>query len=45
VGDVLYRRLFPSLVGLPGRLAAYYRRQITTRRIPNGRIHDLKYAF
>jgi transposase-like protein len=45
VRDILERRLFPSLVELPKRLMAYYRRQIATRRIPSGKIHNLKYAF
>jgi transposase-like protein len=45
VHDILAHRLFPSLVGLPKRLMDYYRRTIPTRRIPNGRLHNLSYAF
>ena len=45
VRDLLRRRLFPSVVGLPRRLMAYYRREIETRRIANGRRHELRYAF
>ena len=45
VGRLLRWRLFPSQVGLPGRLMDYYRRGITTRAIPNCRRHELKYAF
>ena len=45
VEHLLRRRLFPSLVLLPGRLMSYYRRSIQTRRIGNGRRHGLKYAF
>ena len=45
VGHLLRERLFPSLVLLPERLMACYRRSIRTRRIGNGRRHELKYAF
>ena len=45
VEELLRRRLFPGLVGLPERLMRYYRREIRTRRIPNGRRHQLRYAF
>ena len=45
VDDVLRKRLFPSLIQLPERLMRYYRREIVTRRIPNGRQHELRYAF
>jgi len=38
-GDVLRRRLFPSLVELPARWQRYYDREIETRQIPNGRRH------
>ncbi len=44
VADVLRRRLFPSRLVLPERLAVYYRREIVTRRIPCGRQHQLSYA-
>ena len=44
VVDVLKRRLFPSRVVLPERLAVYYRREIVTRRLPRGRRHQLSYA-
>lgn len=45
IQDVLRQRLFPRRVRLPQRLMRYYRREILTRRIPNGRKHQLKYAF
>jgi hypothetical protein len=45
VEEILSRRLFPSRVGLPERVMKYYRREIVTRVIPNGRRHALKYAF
>lgn len=44
VADVLEARLFPSRVKLPSRWAQYYRREIETRRIPNGVVHRVKYA-
>ncbi len=44
VADVLKRRLFPSRVVLPERLAIYYRRDLVTRRLPRGRRHQLSYA-
>lgn len=43
--EVLDRRLFPSRIGLPPLLERYYRRLVTTRRIPNGCTHALRYAF
>lgn len=45
VHDVLERRLFPSQIRLPERLARYYRREIPTRRIPNSTPHALRFAF
>jgi len=45
VADVLRRRLFATRVELPERVARYYRREIRTRRIRNGRSHQLAYAF
>ena len=45
VADVLHRRLFPSLVQLPRRLQRYYDREIDTRMVPNGRRHQLAYAY
>jgi transposase-like protein len=44
VEDVLEARLFPSRADLPERLARYYRREVATRRIPNGTRHQLRYA-
>ena len=44
-GHILHRRLFPSRVKLPPRLMRYYRREIVTRCIPNGTVHQLNYAF
>ena len=45
VGELLRERLFPSRVELPGRLQRYYRREVPTRQIPNGRRHRLVYAY
>ncbi len=45
IGDVLRKRLFPIVVGLPSRLMRYYRREVDTRRIPNPRRHRLRYAY
>ena len=45
VGELFGRRLFPRRVALPQRLMVYYRREVATRRIPNGRRHQLRYAF
>ena len=45
VADVLRRRIFPGRVPLPFRWRDYYRRGETTRRIPNGATHRLRYAF
>jgi transposase-like protein len=44
VQEVLAERLFPSRVPLPARWAAYYRREVETRRIPNGQRFVRKYA-
>ncbi len=44
VEDVLRERLFPQRVRLPERWVPYYWRLTPTRRIPNGRLHDRKYA-
>ena len=44
VDDVLTARLFPTRCALPERWAQYYWRHTTTRRIPNGRRHMLRYA-
>jgi hypothetical protein len=43
--EMFHRRLFPTLIELPERLAAYYWREVPTRVLPNGRRHQLKYAF
>jgi hypothetical protein len=44
VADVLEARLFPTRVVLPERWARYYRREIPTRRLPNGAPHRAKFA-
>jgi transposase-like protein len=44
VAEVLQRRLLPSQVRLPERLERYYRREVSTRRIPRGVCHRLRYA-
>ena len=43
--EVFARRLFPSLIRLPARWMAYYRRRISTRVISRNRRHALAYAF
>jgi len=43
--ELFHRRLFPTLIELPARLAAYYWRDVPTRALPKGRRHRLKYAF
>jgi transposase-like protein len=44
VDDVLADRLFPTRIELPPRWAAYYRREVVTRRIPNGQRFAFTYA-
>ena len=44
VEELLARRLFPSQIQLPERLAAYYWRRIHTRAIPRGAPHRSSYA-
>jgi hypothetical protein len=44
IAEVLARRLFPSRVRLPDRLAIYYWRETPTRAIPNATRHALRYA-
>jgi hypothetical protein len=44
VEDVLAERLFPSRIALPERWATYYRREVLTRRIPNGQRFAARYA-
>lgn len=44
VGELLERRLFPSLVALPGRWEEYYGRRVRTRALARQRSHSLKYA-
>jgi hypothetical protein len=39
------RRLFPGHHRLPPRWAAYYRREVPTRRLPRVATHALRYAF
>ena len=45
VEDVLSKRLFATRMSLPERVERYYRRLVTTRRIPNGRRHQLRFAY
>ena len=42
--EVLAVRLFPSRVRLPERWAEYYRGEVKSRELPNGRAHTLQYA-
>jgi hypothetical protein len=44
VEDVLARRLFPSRIPLPDRIAQYYWRCVPTRTLPNSPRHQLAYA-
>ena len=44
VGDILRRRLFKSVVGLPETLARYYRREVMTAALPANRTNRLSYA-
>jgi len=44
IGDVLAERLFPTRIPLPERWGAYYRREVETRRIPNGQRFLRRYA-
>ena len=43
--NVLSERLFPSLIALPKLWQRYYRRDVVTRCIPNGKRHRLHYAY
>ena len=43
--ELFHRRLFPTLIELPARLMAYYRRDVPTRALPRLRTHRLKYAY
>ncbi|MBD3162233.1 MAG: hypothetical protein GF328_09010 [Candidatus Latescibacteria bacterium] len=45
VKELLGGRLFPARVRLPERLMRYYRREVKTRQVANGRRHALRYAF
>ena len=42
--QILSERLFPSQVALPERWQDYYWGRVPTRRIPNARRHELKFA-
>jgi len=43
--ELFAERLFPARVGLPEEWLRYYRREVVTRRVPNGRRHTLTLAF
>lgn len=43
--DILSRRLFPSQIRLPACWQRYYDREVVTRCIPNGKRHQLSYAY
>ena len=45
VDDVLGGRIFRTLVALPPRWRAYYKRTVTTRALGSHREHNLKYAY
>ena len=42
---LLAQRLFPSRVTLAPPWERYYRREVATRCLPNGRLHSLSYAY
>ncbi len=43
--EVLAARLFASQIPLPAPWQRYYRRDVVTRCIPNGKRHRLLYAY
>ena len=43
--EILAGRLFPSQIPLPRPWQRYYRREVVTRCIPNGKRHRLLYAY
>lgn len=45
VPDLLRERLFITRIGLPAPWAQQYWGDVTTRQMPNGRAHRLRYAF
>ena len=45
VAHLFQRRLFPSQIRLPAVWQTYYDRWVETVCIPNGKRHDLKYAY
>jgi len=45
VPDFLQERRFASRVALPSIWRAYYERRIQTRRLPQSKLHQLRYAF
>ena len=45
VKELLSRRLFPSQIRLPAVWQGYYDRMVETVCIPNGKRHDLSYAY
>ncbi len=45
VRELLSRRLFPSQIKLPAVWQGYYDRAVETVCIPNGKRHDLNYAY
>jgi len=45
VGTLLGRRLFPSQIRLPAVWQGYYDRAVETLCIPNGKRHELHYAY
>ncbi len=45
LGELFAERRFPDRVRLPEEWLRYYRRELVTRRIPNGCRHALKLAF
>jgi hypothetical protein len=45
VREVLRERLFATRTKLPPIWQAYYERRVRTRRLPNGKLHQLRFAF
>jgi hypothetical protein len=45
VRELLRERLFATRIALPRVLRSYYRREVTTRRLPNAPTHRLRLAY
>jgi len=45
IGELLARRLFPSQIVMPAVWQGYCDRTVETLCLPNGKRHDLTYAY